>query len=136
MVIADQVIVRLDFLSPNGWEPYFLMLVLIDFTLCAFVFLINWRIARRFGWRGLAALLSGLWPRLSGEQARAACRELVELSLNRSVHVTRVIGRLDVWLSESRERGAPWDGAAHPRCARPSTRRRREDRAEGPAQLK
>jgi len=29
----------------------------------------------------LAALLSGLWPRLSGEQARAACRELVELSL-------------------------------------------------------
>ena len=29
----------------------------------------------------LAALLSGLWPRLSGEQARVACRELVELSL-------------------------------------------------------
>ncbi|MGZ6134768.1 MAG: flagellar hook-length control protein FliK, partial [Myxococcaceae bacterium] len=29
----------------------------------------------------LAALLSGLWPRLSGEQARAACKELVELSL-------------------------------------------------------
>jgi hypothetical protein len=39
------------------WEPYFLMLALIDFTLCAFVFLITWRIARRFGWRGLAALL-------------------------------------------------------------------------------
>ena len=39
------------------WEPYFLMLVLIDFTLCAFVFLITWRIARRFGWRGLAMLL-------------------------------------------------------------------------------
>jgi len=29
----------------------------------------------------LAALLSGLWPKLSGEQARAACQELVELSL-------------------------------------------------------
>ena len=29
----------------------------------------------------LAALLSGLWPRLSGEQARAVCKELVELSL-------------------------------------------------------
>jgi tetratricopeptide (TPR) repeat protein len=29
----------------------------------------------------LAALLSVLWPRLSGEQARAACTELVELSL-------------------------------------------------------
>lgn len=39
------------------WEPYFLMLALIDFTLCAFVFLITWRIARRFGWRGLAVLL-------------------------------------------------------------------------------
>ena len=35
------------------WEPYFLALVEIDFTLCAFVFLITWRIARRFGGRGL-----------------------------------------------------------------------------------
>jgi len=39
------------------WKPYFLTLGLIDFTLCAFVFLITWRIARRFGWRGLAVLL-------------------------------------------------------------------------------
>ena len=39
------------------WEPYFLMLALIDFILCAFVFLITWRIARRFGWGGLAVLL-------------------------------------------------------------------------------
>src|SRR5438876_768906 len=39
------------------WEPYFLTLMLIGFTLCAFVFLITWRIARRFGWRGLAVLL-------------------------------------------------------------------------------
>src|SRR5262249_17881270 len=39
------------------WEPYFLTLVLIDSALCAFVFLITWRIARRFGWRGLAVLL-------------------------------------------------------------------------------
>ena len=39
------------------WQPYFLTLGLIDFTLCAFVFLITWRLARRFGWRGLAVLL-------------------------------------------------------------------------------
>jgi hypothetical protein len=36
------------------WEPYFLTVLLIDFALCAFVFLITWRIARRFGGRGLA----------------------------------------------------------------------------------
>jgi len=39
------------------WEPYFLILMLIDFTLCAFILLITWRIARRFGWRGLAVVL-------------------------------------------------------------------------------
>jgi hypothetical protein len=39
------------------WEPYFLTLILIDLTLCAFIFLITWRIARRFGWRGLAVVL-------------------------------------------------------------------------------
>src|SRR5215467_3474199 len=39
------------------WEPYLLILMLIDFALCAFVFLITWRIARRFGWRGLAVVL-------------------------------------------------------------------------------
>ena len=36
------------------WEPYFLTLLVIDFALCAFIYLITWRIARRFGWRGLA----------------------------------------------------------------------------------
>ncbi len=39
------------------WEPYFLALALICMTLCAFIFLITWRIARRFGWRGLAVVL-------------------------------------------------------------------------------
>ena len=39
------------------WEPYFLTLMLIDFALCAFVFLITWRIARRFGGRGLAVVV-------------------------------------------------------------------------------
>ncbi len=39
------------------WEPYFLALLLIDFALGAFVFLFTWRIARRFGWRGLAVAL-------------------------------------------------------------------------------
>jgi len=40
------------------WEPYFLTLLWIDFTLCAFVFLITWRIARRFGGRGLAVAVA------------------------------------------------------------------------------
>jgi hypothetical protein len=40
------------------WEPYFLTLLWIDFTLSAFVFLITWRIARRFGWRGLAVAVA------------------------------------------------------------------------------
>ena len=39
------------------WEPYFLTLLLIDFALCAFIYLITWRIARRFGWRGLAVVV-------------------------------------------------------------------------------
>lgn len=40
-----------------AWEPYFLTLLLVDFTLCAFLLLITWRIARRFGGRGLAVVL-------------------------------------------------------------------------------
>ena len=39
------------------WKPLFLMLLLIDFALCAFVYLITWRIACRFGWRGLAVVV-------------------------------------------------------------------------------
>src|SRR5262249_34281636 len=39
------------------WEPYYLTLLWIDVILCAFVFLLTWRIARRFGWRGLALVL-------------------------------------------------------------------------------
>ena len=39
------------------WEPYFLTLLWIDFALCAYVYLITWRIARRFGWRGLAVVV-------------------------------------------------------------------------------
>lgn len=45
----------------NGWwhmaidtEPYPLTLLLLDFTLSGFIFLGTWRLARRFGWRGLA----------------------------------------------------------------------------------
>jgi hypothetical protein len=41
------------------WEPYFLTLMLIGFALCAFAFLLTWRIARRFGGRGLAVVLIG-----------------------------------------------------------------------------
>jgi hypothetical protein len=39
------------------WAPYFLTLLRIDFALCAFIFLITWRIARRFGWRALAVVI-------------------------------------------------------------------------------
>jgi hypothetical protein len=35
------------------WQPYFLALLVVAFALCAFIFLITWRIARRFGYRGL-----------------------------------------------------------------------------------
>jgi hypothetical protein len=38
------------------WEPYFLTALWINAVLCAFVFLITWRIARRFGGRGLAVV--------------------------------------------------------------------------------
>lgn len=41
-----------------AWKPYFLSLMLIDFAVSfAFILLINWRIARRFGWRGLAVVV-------------------------------------------------------------------------------
>lgn len=39
---------------PIRWEPYFLALLGINFTLCGYVLLFTWRIARRFGGRGLA----------------------------------------------------------------------------------
>jgi hypothetical protein len=38
------------------WEFYFLTLLLVSFALCAFIYLITWRIARRFGGRGLAVV--------------------------------------------------------------------------------
>ena len=39
------------------WEPYFLTVLWIGFALGAFIYLITWRIARRFGWRGLAVVV-------------------------------------------------------------------------------
>jgi len=38
------------------WGPYFLTAMLILLPLIGFIFLITWRIARRFGWRGLAVV--------------------------------------------------------------------------------
>jgi len=35
------------------WRPYMLALLIINIALCAYALLITWRIARRFGWRGL-----------------------------------------------------------------------------------
>ena len=40
------------------WKPYFLTVLWIDFALGAFIFLITWRITRRFGWRGLAVFVA------------------------------------------------------------------------------
>src|ERR1041384_4229732 len=42
------------------WRPYMLALGLINVALCAYVFLITWRIARRFGWRGLVMVGFGV----------------------------------------------------------------------------
>jgi hypothetical protein len=39
------------------WAPYFLILVWIGLAEMAFVFLLTWRIARRFGPRGLVAVV-------------------------------------------------------------------------------
>jgi len=40
-----------------AWQPYFLSLLLIDCVLsCAAIYLVTWRIARRFGGRGLVVL--------------------------------------------------------------------------------
>ena len=41
---------------PIAWEPYFLSVLWLDFALCGFIFLCTWRIARRYGWRGLAVV--------------------------------------------------------------------------------
>jgi hypothetical protein len=41
------------------WEPYFLSLALINFALpCAVIYLVTWRINRRFGWRGVGAVVA------------------------------------------------------------------------------
>jgi hypothetical protein len=38
------------------WEPRFITLMWIDTIPCGFIFLITWRVARRFGGRGLAVV--------------------------------------------------------------------------------
>ena len=40
-----------------SWEPSFLTLLWISMIPCGFIFLITWRIARRFGGRGLAVVI-------------------------------------------------------------------------------
>lgn len=40
---------------PMPMEPHYLMLMWINLAVCGYPFLITWRIARRFGCRGLAA---------------------------------------------------------------------------------
>jgi hypothetical protein len=54
----------IDFCERAGWwhmviprDPYFLTILWINVTLCGYPFLITWRIARRFGGRGLVVAL-------------------------------------------------------------------------------
>ncbi len=37
------------------WKPFYMVLMVIGFAECAFIYLITWRIVRRFGGRGLVA---------------------------------------------------------------------------------
>ena len=44
-----------------SWEPHYLALFLAAFAVSmSWIFLISWRIARRFGWRGLAVALTAV----------------------------------------------------------------------------
>lgn len=40
-----------------SWEPFYLILMSLSVIPCGFIFLITWRIARRFGARGLALVV-------------------------------------------------------------------------------
>jgi len=41
-----------------AWEPYFLAFFYLGFVIsCAPVYLVTWRVARRFGWHGLAVVV-------------------------------------------------------------------------------
>ena len=48
------------------WKPYFLTLLELDCMIsCAAVYLVTWRVERRFGWRGImviAVILAFLGP--------------------------------------------------------------------------
>jgi hypothetical protein len=44
-----------------SWTPYFLLLLYLDFVISgAPILLITWRLARRFGWQGLAVFFGAL----------------------------------------------------------------------------
>ncbi len=44
--------------APVSWTPHFLALLYLSLAIsCAPIYLITWRVARRFGWRGLAISL-------------------------------------------------------------------------------
>jgi hypothetical protein len=43
------------------WEPYFLALLFLGgLVSCAPIYLVTWRVVRRFGWRGLAVVVVAL----------------------------------------------------------------------------
>jgi hypothetical protein len=44
---------------PIFWTPYFVALFYLGLAIsCSPIYLVTWRVARRFGWRGLAVCLS------------------------------------------------------------------------------
>ncbi len=46
---------------PVTWTPYWLSLMYFDAVIsCAPVYMVTWRVARRFGWRGLAVVLAAV----------------------------------------------------------------------------
>jgi hypothetical protein len=46
---------------PVSWKPYWLSLMYLDAVIsCAPVYLVTWRVVRRFGWRGLAVVLAAV----------------------------------------------------------------------------
>jgi hypothetical protein len=46
---------------PIFWTPYFLALFYLGLAIsCSPIYLITWRVARRFGWRGLAVCLGAV----------------------------------------------------------------------------
>lgn len=108
------------------WEPYFLTLMMIAFAMCAFIFLITWRIVRRFGGRGLAVTL-GLLAIIGPARDYTYMNKFPEwgsyasgiapvLAISASYVLFVALGHWVMWLiagpaREDRLARRPWEGA-------------------------